>query len=64
LINLLNASDVFSLEIVCEPVTRLARADEVIICNALMPILPVKQAENWRYNASELYDFCQQALNK
>ncbi|MFZ4832805.1 aminodeoxychorismate lyase [Rouxiella sp. Mn2063] len=64
LINLLNASDNFNLEIVSEPVTRLASADEVIICNALMPILPVKQAGNWRYNASELYDFCQQALNK
>jgi len=64
LINLLNASELFSLEIVSEPVSRLAKADEVIICNALMPILPVKQVENWHYGASKLYDFCQQALNK
>ncbi|HEY3987502.1 aminodeoxychorismate lyase [Cedecea sp.] len=35
----------------------LADADEVIICNALMPIVPVNQAQTWRYTSRELYYF-------
>lgn len=47
----------FSLEIVSLPPAALADAEEVIVCNALMPILPVKKSENWHYNASQLFDF-------
>ncbi|MBK4716375.1 MULTISPECIES: aminodeoxychorismate lyase [Tenebrionibacter/Tenebrionicola group] len=35
----------------------LAQADEVIICNALMPVLPVRQAAQWRYSSRELYRY-------
>jgi len=34
----------------------LARADEVLICNALMPVLPVYQIEEWRYSSRLLFD--------
>jgi len=34
----------------------LARADEVLICNALMPVLPVYQIEEWRYSSRQLFD--------
>ena len=42
---------------VSEGVETLADADEVIICNALMPIIPVNKAEDWRYTSRELYCF-------
>lgn len=35
----------------------LASADEVFICNALMPIIPVKQAMQTCYTSRELYHF-------
>ncbi|MTD39890.1 aminodeoxychorismate lyase [Erwinia sp. CPCC 100877] len=35
----------------------LADADEVLVCNALMPVLPVRQIEQWRYSCRELYQF-------
>lgn len=35
----------------------LATADEVFICNALMPIVPVNQAMHTRYASRELYHF-------
>ncbi|MFS2223999.1 aminodeoxychorismate lyase [Pantoea sp. B65] len=34
----------------------LSRADEVLICNALMPVLPVYQIEGWRYSSRQLCD--------
>lgn len=44
----------------CKPVSvemaALEHADEVLICNALMPVLPVHQIEGWRYASRELYD--------
>ena len=42
---------------VSEPLETLAKADEVIICNALMPVIAVRQAENWYYPAGPLYHF-------
>lgn len=33
----------------------LAEAEEVFITNALMPILPVYQIENWRYSSRQLF---------
>ncbi|KFX07872.1 4-amino-4-deoxychorismate lyase [Pectobacterium betavasculorum] len=56
IIALLAESD-FALQIVSEPVTTLTDADEVLICNALMPIVPVNQAHVWRYHSRELYQF-------
>lgn len=44
-------------EQVREPLETLADADEVIICNALMPVLPVRQAEMWHYQPGPLYHF-------
>ncbi|WMY72829.1 aminodeoxychorismate lyase [Buttiauxella selenatireducens] len=40
-----------------EKLDSLGAADEVLICNALMPIIPVNQAESWRFNSRELYQF-------
>lgn len=44
-------------EQVSEPLETLADADEVIICNALMPIIPVRQADIWHYPTGALYYF-------
>lgn len=44
-------------EQVSEPLETLADADEVLICNALMPVIPVRQAENWYYPTGVLYHF-------
>lgn len=33
----------------------LAAAEEVLITNALMPVLPVYQAENWHYSSRQLF---------
>ncbi|HDL7925559.1 TPA: aminodeoxychorismate lyase [Yersinia enterocolitica] len=49
--------------IVAQPVDVLADADEVIVCNALMPLLPVNRiepvnhAEPWVYHSRQLFDF-------
>ncbi|NIF32317.1 aminodeoxychorismate lyase [Enterobacter sp. Cy-643] len=42
---------------VSESLETLADADESIICNALMPVIPVNQAQNWHYTSRELYCF-------
>ncbi|MBJ7221117.1 MULTISPECIES: aminodeoxychorismate lyase [unclassified Brenneria] len=51
------ADSAFELHVVTEPVSALADADEVVICNALMPIVPVNQAQSWCYRSRELYRF-------
>lgn len=56
IISLLSGSD-FELHIVTEPVDTLADADEAIICNALMPVVPVNQAQSWCYRSRRLYRF-------
>lgn len=56
IISLLAGSE-FDLHIVTEPVETLADADEALICNALMPIIPVNQAQSWCYRSRELYRF-------
>ncbi|EKN6163084.1 aminodeoxychorismate lyase [Yersinia enterocolitica] len=49
--------------IVAQSVDVLADADEVIVCNALMPLLPVNRiepvnhAEPWVYHSRQLFDF-------
>ncbi|MCT4706130.1 aminodeoxychorismate lyase [Enterobacteriaceae bacterium H11S18] len=47
----------WQLREVRERVETLADADEVLICNALMPVVPVRQAQNWQYTSRELYHF-------
>lgn len=40
---------------VSQPLETLADADEAIITNALMPILPVQQIEHWHYSSRQLF---------
>ncbi|MBS0847624.1 aminodeoxychorismate lyase [Citrobacter sp. JGM124] len=44
-------------EEVAEGPETLANADEVIICNALMPVIPVRQAQAWHYDIGALYHY-------
>lgn len=60
IIGLLEQGPHFTISVVMEPPETLQDADEVIICNALMPILPVSQVENWHFTSSTLYDFLHQ----
>lgn len=39
------------------PVTALSLADEIVICNALMPVIPVRQWQNQPLSARDLYHF-------
>lgn len=45
----------YQLQVVREPVTTLADAEEVFVCNALMPVLPVNQIDTWCYRSRALY---------
>ncbi|MFC3395277.1 aminodeoxychorismate lyase [Brenneria rubrifaciens] len=47
----------FDIHIVTEPLAVLAQAEEVLVCNALMPVIPVNQAHVWCYRSRELYRF-------
>lgn len=47
----------YSLHVVTQPLATLADADEVLICNALMPLLPVNHVQNWSYHSRQLFDF-------
>ncbi|CAI2441870.1 aminodeoxychorismate lyase [Serratia entomophila] len=47
----------YRLHYVSEPPDTLAGADEVLVSNALMPLLPVNAAHLWRYRSRQLYDF-------
>ncbi|WJV60886.1 aminodeoxychorismate lyase [Pectobacteriaceae bacterium CE70] len=47
----------FRLQIVNAPLETLADAEELIVCNALMPIIPVNQVNTWCYRSRKLYDF-------
>ena len=64
-IRLLAASD-YTLREVNAPEPALAEADEVIICNALMPVIPVRAYGELRWSARELYHFlaprCEQLI--
>lgn len=52
----------YSISIVSEMPETLSDADEVLVCNALMPVLSVKQIDSWYYSSTELYDFCTQFI--
>lgn len=56
IMKLLEQSD-YQLQVVADPLDVLATADEVLICNALMPLISVNQAEAWCYRSRDLYDF-------
>ncbi len=51
------AGSEYRLHCVSEPLETLADADEVLVSNALMPLLPVNVAQSWRYHSRQLYDF-------
>ncbi|WP_369788539.1 aminodeoxychorismate lyase [Rouxiella sp. WC2420] len=59
IISILNDSRDFSVETVRETRGVLENAEEVVVCNALMPILPVRKIENWHYTAAKLFEFLQ-----
>jgi 4-amino-4-deoxychorismate lyase len=61
IIRLIENTSPWTLHIVSEPVKALSDADEVLICNALMPVLPVAQASGEKYSSRELYDFLLQS---
>lgn len=42
--------------VVSQPFEALAEAEEVLITNALMPVLPVYQIENWHYSSRHLFN--------
>ncbi|CNI75890.1 4-amino-4-deoxychorismate lyase [Yersinia rohdei] len=46
--------------VVAQPASVLADADEIIVCNALMPLLPVNRANGWEYHSRQLFDFLSQ----
>ncbi|HEY0211890.1 aminodeoxychorismate lyase [Acerihabitans sp.] len=51
------AASPFSLHLVEAPPDALDDADEVMICNALMPVLPVNRIAQRRYCARTLFEF-------
>lgn len=57
------AGSEYRLHCVSEPLETLADADEVLVSNALMPLLPVNAAQSWRYASRQLYDFCVHTVN-
>ncbi|CNJ85269.1 4-amino-4-deoxychorismate lyase [Yersinia aldovae] len=44
------------VNIVSQPLETLADADEVMVCNALMPLLPVNRADQWAYSSRRLFE--------
>lgn len=59
IIRLLTQSD-YQIAVVAAAPDALADADEVLICNALMPVLPVIRAATWTYGSRQLFDFLRQ----
>src|SRR5471030_913123 len=60
IISILTQSGIYTISVVKQSPDDLREADEVIVCNALMPVIPVRQAENWHFTSSQLYDFLHQ----
>ena len=60
IISILTQSGIYTISVVKQSPDVLREADEVIVCNALMPVIPVRQAENWHFTSSQLYDFLHQ----
>ncbi|CCP06918.1 aminodeoxychorismate lyase [Erwinia amylovora] len=53
----------FTLSEVRAGVEALAAAEEVLITNALMPLLPVYQAERWHYASRQLFNLLNPMVN-
>lgn len=51
------ARSAFHVVEVNAPLTAIAEADEVLICNALMPLVPVQRYAEQQWSARELYQF-------
>ena len=51
------ARSAFRVVEVNAPLTAIAEADEVLICNALMPLVPVQHYAEQQWSARELYQF-------
>lgn len=56
IIGLLTDSN-WQLEQVQAPLSALQQASELIICNALLPVVPVRKAHCWQFHSRELYQF-------
>lgn len=50
------ADSAYRLHEVSQPPSVLAQADELLVCNALMPLLPVNRAEGWHYRSRQLFE--------
>ncbi len=61
------AASGFTFAEVAAPLKALADADEVLICNALMPVVPVNACGEWEWTSRELYSFlsplCERAIS-
>lgn len=51
------AGSKYGLHFVSEPLDTLADADEVLVSNTLMPVLPVNTVQSWHYRSRQLYNF-------
>ncbi|CCJ72230.1 Aminodeoxychorismate lyase [Cronobacter condimenti 1330] len=56
IIRLLNQSS-WRLSEIYAPVSALEEADEIFICNALMPLVPVREIDGHAYASRELYNY-------
>lgn len=43
----------YACQQVTEPLNSLAAADEVLVCNALMPVIPVSKLDHWHYSSQQ-----------
>lgn len=62
LIRVIESASPWVLHQVCETPETLSDADEILICNALMPILPVTEACDRHYIGRHLYNFLHQSF--
>jgi 4-amino-4-deoxychorismate lyase len=60
-IRVLEATSPWVVNIVSESAETLSDADEILICNALMPVLPVNQVDDKYYISRRLCDFLLQS---
>ncbi|MBF7955052.1 aminodeoxychorismate lyase [Rahnella victoriana] len=61
ILRVLEATSPWVVHIVSETPDTLSDADEILLCNALMPVLPVSQVDDHHYASRRLYDFLLQS---